>query len=110
MQVVAPPRVGAADARNNFVDSILTSYAVRSGSRVSDEVRAFMLTKVLEPDEVWSTRGINEDRTRQILVECLNEFQAGSDVAESTDIERAYESFYIVIHDRWHCPFPFIFC
>jgi hypothetical protein len=100
----------AADARSLFVDSVLTEQLASTGFTVSDEVRAFVFEEVLEPKENWLTDVMDEDRTRQILNESLELLAQQSGDVASTDVDLARSAFYTVIHDRWHCPFPFIFC
>lgn len=110
MTTIVTAATDAADARSLFVDSVLTEQLTSSDFTVSDEVRAFIFEEVLEPKENWRAEAVDEDRTRQILYESLELLEQQSHGLDSPDVELARSAFYTVIHDKWHCPFPFIFC
>lgn len=110
MTTTMAPATDAADARSQFVDSVLTEQLRSSGFTVTDEVRAFIFEEVLEPKERWLAEKLDEARTQQILTESLELLEARSQGVAPPDVEIARDAFYAVIHDKWHCPFPFIFC
>lgn len=108
----------AGEGRSVFVDYAINDFVARTRMAVSDEVRSFILDEVLYPDDAW-VRGLKErsfdpDTVAQILTEALNEAananKEGHELGLSTVGTSAQGPFYTVIHDRWHCPFPFIFC
>lgn len=106
----------AAAGRPTFVDTVLNNFVEATGISVEDEVRAFILEDVLHPEEQWqmsvAAGRLDADQVERILVECLrasseNTASRGADVLS---VEASRSCFYHVIHDRWNCPFPFIFC
>jgi hypothetical protein len=108
----------AADGRPAFVDYVLNDFVERTHITVRDEVRAFILGDVLHRDDVW-LRGLRErsfdpDSTALILTEALDEAAKVQQVESELSIANVGTSeegaFYTIIHRRWKCPFPFIFC
>jgi hypothetical protein len=114
--ITTEPRTAAAAAagRPTFVDTVLNDFVENSGVSVDDEVREFILDDVLEPDPEWqdavAKNRMDSDQVHRILTESLQAAAAVSDDAHRLGIDEARPAFYEVIHDRWNCPFPLIFC
>jgi hypothetical protein len=108
----------AGEGRTSFVNYVLNDFVERTGMAVSEDVRSFILGEVLRSDRAWMAglrrRQFNANHTAQILTEALNEAARAATASKElaiSDVGTSKEGpFYIVIHDRWDCPFPFIFC
>ena len=121
--VIRDPDGASASAeagRSAFVDAVLKDFSSRSQIAVSGEVRRFILTDVLVPDEVWAhelpDRAADLDRAFGILVEALAVAARALDLSERSTLTisdvgtSSGGPFYDVIHNSWNCPFPFVFC
>jgi hypothetical protein len=104
----------AAEGRPTFVDTVLNDFVENTGMSVDDQVRDFILNEVIVPDDVWqeaAAKGtMDADQLHQILTESLKATAGASRGAKVLRIDEARPAFYEVIHDRWNCPFPLIFC
>lgn len=118
IRVASRAAAAAGEGRSSFVDYVLNDFVARTRVAVSDEVHKFILNSVLQPDDAW-VRGLkaNEldpDLTCRILTGALEEAAKRQPEKVRLDIPSVGTSstgaFYDVIHNRWNCPFPFIFC
>ena len=104
----------AAEGRPTFVDTVLNDFVENTGMSVDDQVRDFILDEVLESDAKWQEAvaegRMDSDQVHRILAECLQATAAVAHDSGILDIDEARPAFYEVIHDRWNCPFPLIFC
>jgi hypothetical protein len=108
----------AEPSRSVIADEAIKQFTEESGTRVSPEVRTFILNKVLIQDDQFQslvqTESLDPQMTTRILVDALERANqsAGSEreiLMDHVGDERE-GPFYAVIHDKWHCPFPFWFC
>jgi hypothetical protein len=103
----------AAEGRPSFVDAVLNDVVERTGLTIPDVMRHYILADVLKPDDAWR-EGLNagrfdRDQAAEILGEAITEtmHELGDRALDHSVME---EMFHRVIEDRWHCPFPFVFC
>jgi hypothetical protein len=104
----------AAEGRPTFVDTVLNDFVENTFTSVDDQVRDFILNEVIVPDDVWreaAAKGaMDADQLYRILTDSLTATADASHGAKVLGIDEARPAFYAVIHDKWNCPFPLIFC
>jgi hypothetical protein len=114
-------RVGAAAerGRSTFVDEVLNGLVVTGGIEVSDQVRDYILTEVLRPDDEWFN-GLRDGRldvdfTADVLRQALGESMSRQQPllqgphGPILGIEGVDATFREVVASR-NCMFPFWFC
>ena len=101
----------AADGRASFVDSVISDVSSQIGQAIPGEVRDFILSDVIRTENEWRDGLMTENLIQDKLLKFWwGTERANERSARQLDDSFMRESFYIVIHDRWHCPFPFFFC
>jgi 4-carboxymuconolactone decarboxylase len=107
------PSVDAAAAagRPRFVERVLNDFVQNTGAPVPDEVRDYILDRVLAPDTEWE-RGrasgeLNAEETYQVLSDALRLVRSthGNQFPSLDEVNRLF-------HQRIEasCWFPFLFC
>jgi hypothetical protein len=104
----------AAEGRSPFLDRVLNDVVEQTGVEITDDVRDHILTDVLKSEDAWQL-AIQQDKfdpdlAGGILSEGLILATSQIECRSTLRLEDARSALYEVIHDRWHCPFPFIFC
>ncbi|MGW4212044.1 hypothetical protein ACWEIJ_28895 [Lentzea sp. NPDC004789] len=102
---------GAAYGRPVFLNNVVNTFVQNFDVEVPDQIMQFILREVLEPDEKWDEslrlEQFDPEKTAHILHEALAEALVNR---SEPRLDEVSDAFYRVIHDRWKCPFPFIFC
>ncbi|WAZ20186.1 hypothetical protein STRCI_001285 [Streptomyces cinnabarinus] len=105
--------------RKDFVLGIVDGWAKERGKEGSPALSAItdyiLGPRVLVPDQEWETRAsteLDEDRTREILEECLDALDKHRDISTIPPEEVAQEADPIFgdVQKKKRCPWPFHRC
>jgi hypothetical protein len=104
----------AAEGRSSFVDYVLNQFVARKGAVVTDEVRDYILQRVIAPDDVWNqglaNRRFVPESVAKVLTEALEAATYENKDLRDVDLSHVEDSFHQVIDGNYNCSFPFIIC